>query len=193
MTHKGTVTLETPHLTLRRFVAEDIEQIWQNCWSDYEVWKWTNYAPMHTMSDVMTAAHMFTPAWLGAYARPDRYSWAIVHRADAQVIGRFFGMHPDDATSQVELAYELGRAWWNQGLMTEAARAVIGFFFDEVGFARVHAYHASANPASGHVMRKCGMQYEGTLPGGCRCNGGQFDKVLYGLSAEVYRAQRAVR
>lgn len=36
-------------------------------------------------------------------------------------------MHPDDDISQIELAYELGRDWWNQGLMTEAVKAIIDF------------------------------------------------------------------
>jgi RimJ/RimL family protein N-acetyltransferase len=41
-------------------------------------------------------------------------------------------MHPDDDISQIELAYELGRDWWNQGLMTEAVKAIIDFFFNEI-------------------------------------------------------------
>lgn len=91
---------------------------------------------------------MFTQSWLDAYQRPDRYSWAITLKETGCVIGRFFGMHPDDRVCQIELAYELGKNWWNQGLMTEAARAVIGYLFTEVGFNRIFAYHAPENPAS---------------------------------------------
>ena len=65
MEHKGTITLETERLILRRFVPEDMEQIFNNCWSDYEVWKWTNYAPMHKIEDVVNNAKMFTDRWLG--------------------------------------------------------------------------------------------------------------------------------
>ena len=34
MNHQGTIPLETERLLLRRFTKEDLEQIYQNCWSD---------------------------------------------------------------------------------------------------------------------------------------------------------------
>ncbi len=186
MTHKGTVMLETERLILRRFTIEDLEQIFYNCWSDLEVWKWTCYKPMKNVEDVINIAKMFTDEWLDAYDRLNRYSWAIQLKASGEVIGRFFGMHPDDRIGQIELAYELGRNWWNQGLMTEAVKAVIDFFFYETGLNRIFAYHASENPASGKVMQKCGMTYEGTMLQACKCNNGLLDKVIYSILANEY-------
>lgn len=186
MTHKGTIMLETERLILRRFTIEDLEQIYYNCWSDLEVWKWTSYKPMHCIEDVINIAEMFTDEWLGAYDRLNRYSWAIQLKVSGEVIGRFFGMHPDDYVSQIELAYELGRNWWNQGLMTEAVKAVIDFFFTEIAINRIYANHASENPASGKVMQKCGMIYEGTMRQACKCNNGLFDKVNYAILADEY-------
>lgn len=177
MQHKGTVAIETPRLILRHFVPEDLESMFRHCWSKRDVWKWTNYAPMETIDDVMNRANMFTPRWLGAYDRPDRYSWAIHSKCEGIAIGRMFGMHPTD--DDVELAYELGPRWWNQGLMTEAAQATIHFFLYNVGLRRVRAYHADLNPASGRVMIKCGMRRIGVVPGGCTCNAGVFDRVDY--------------
>lgn len=186
MTHKGTVMIETERLSLRRFTMEDLEQIFINCWSDLEVTKWLRYKPMQCVEDVINNAEMFTDKWLGAYDRPNRYSWAIQLKASGEVIGRFFGMHPDDDISQIELAYELGRDWWNQGLMTEAVKAIIDFFFNEVGLNRIYANHASENPASGKVMQKCGMTYEGTMRQALKCNNGLFDKVNYAILADDY-------
>ncbi|MDF2590435.1 MAG: Acetyltransferase, including N-acetylase of ribosomal protein [Anaerocolumna sp.] len=186
MTHKGTVIIETERLILRRFTIDDLEQIFNNCWSDFNVWKWTSYKPMKSVQDVIHIAEMFTDGWLGAYERPNRYSWAIVHKASGEVIGRFFGMHPDDSVSQIEFAYELGQNWWNQGLMTEAVKVVIDFFLKEVGINRIYANHASENPASGKVMQKCGMTYEGTMRQALRCNNGLFDKVNYAILADEY-------
>lgn len=184
--HKGTVTIETGRLILRQFTEEDLEPIFNNCWSDKEVWKWTNYKPMNSVSDVIYSAGMFTEGWLGAYDRLNRYSWAIQVKDSGTSVGRLFGMHPDDHINQVELAYELGRSWWNQGIMTEAVNAVISFFFREVGFNRIYAYHADKNPASGRVMQKCGMIYEGTLRQACICNNGIFDKVCYAILSGDY-------
>ncbi len=70
MVHKSTITLETEGLILRQLVMKDLEQIFINCWSDFEVWKWTNYKPMKCMDDVINIAEMFTDKWLGAYERP---------------------------------------------------------------------------------------------------------------------------
>lgn len=53
MTHNGTITLETERLILRRFTIDDLKQIFNNCWSDPEDWKWTNYKPMHCVDDVI--------------------------------------------------------------------------------------------------------------------------------------------
>lgn len=183
MTHKGTVRLETNRLILRRFTMDDLEPIFNHCWSDPEVFKWTNYTPMTCADDVIHAAGMFTDKWLGAYDRDNRYSWAIELKSTGEVIGRLFGMNPDDSLRQIELTYELGRSWWNQGLMTEAVKAVIDFFFCEVGFNRIQSHHADKNPASGKVMQKCGMTYEGTLRQACQCNNGLFDKVNYAILA----------
>ena len=60
-----------------------------------------------------------------------------------------------------ELGYWIGRPFWNQGLATEAARAVLGLAFGELGLNRVQANHLPRNPASGRVMEKIGMQREG--------------------------------
>ena len=187
MNHQGTIPLETERLLLRRFTKEDLEQIYQNCWSDPEVWKWTCYRPMRCVEDVEDAAGMFTESWLGAYSRADRYSWAIQLKDTGQVIGRYFGMHPDDRLNQIELAYELGQAWWNRGYMTEATKKVIAFFFGEVGFNRIYARHASGNPASGRVMQKCSMVYEGTLRQALWCNNGIFDEIRYSILKEEYQ------
>lgn len=189
MAHKGTELLETERLILRRFTAEDIDQIFNNCWCEYDVWKWTNYKPMRNVEDIVNVAEMFTDKWLASYDRANRYSWAIQLKSTGEVIGRLFGMNPDDRVNQIELAYEIGEKYWNQGLMTEAVKKVITFFFVEVGFNRIYAYHASENPASGRVMKKCGMVYEGTMRQACKCNNGLFDQVNYAILADDYFAK----
>ena len=62
-----------------------------------------------------------------------------------------------------EVGYSLSRAYWNQGIMTEALRAVLAFGFDTLQLNRIEAQHETDNPASGRVMEKAGMRPEGTL------------------------------
>ena len=184
--HKGTVALETERLILRRFVMDDLEPYYKNCLSDHEVWKWSTYCPMNCIEDAVNVEKQFTEKWFAQYDNPNFYNWAIELKESGEVIGRIRGMNPDDKVSQVEFAYEIGRKWWNKGLMTEAVKKAIDFFFNSVGFNRVYSSHAHENPASGRVMQKCGMIYEGIMRQAVNCNNGMFDKVNYAILADDY-------
>ena len=82
--------------------------------------------------------------------------------------------------------------------MSEAFAAVIEFLFDRVGVNRICARHSVANPASGMVMQKCGLQKEGLCRQSFRSSDGQLhDMALYALlredfirdSKDVYKRQ----
>jgi ribosomal-protein-alanine N-acetyltransferase len=103
LNQQGTIPLDTPRLFLRRFIFEDRAEIFHNCWADPEVWKWTCYAKMESLEDVMSKADMFTPGWLNAYQRNDRYNWAIELKENRQVIGRIFARHPDKEKKEIEI------------------------------------------------------------------------------------------
>lgn len=63
--------------------------------------------------------------------------------------------------------------------MTEALRAVLAFAFDRADFHRVEACHSVRNPASGRVMQKAGMTFEGTARQKYKANCGFQDCRLY--------------
>lgn len=129
---------------------------------------------MTNIEEVKTNANMFTDSWMKAYDRPNRYSWAIELKETGEVIEIYFSMNPDEEIKQVELACEIGSKWWNQGLMTEATKRVIQFFFEEVGMSHVYAWFADGNPASGRMQAKAGLKQEGILRQAARCNGGNL-------------------
>ena len=60
-----------------------------------------------------------------------------------------------------EIGYWLGVDHWGQGFATEAARAMIDYFFEE--FDRDHLFAGArvANPASRNILEKCGFQWSG--------------------------------
>jgi len=90
--HKGTVTLETDRLILRRFKKDDLKQIYHNCWSDPDVWKWSSYEPMDSIDDVFTLNNIFTDFWFAKYDKLDHYDWAMQLKSSGEVIGRLRGM-----------------------------------------------------------------------------------------------------
>jgi [ribosomal protein S5]-alanine N-acetyltransferase len=69
----------------------------------------------------------------------------------------------DTEHSLAELGFWVAVERWGQGYATEAARAVIGFGFEQLGLNRIYAHHMVRNPASGRVLAKLGMKPEGLL------------------------------
>lgn len=70
--------------------------------------------------------------------------------------------------------------------MSEALKALIQFFIQDVGVNRIESRHDSNNPNSGKVMMKCGMKYEGTKRQGDINNQGICDCVEYAILAEEF-------
>lgn len=70
-------------------------------------------------------------------------------------------LHLQDPHRRGELGYWVGVPYWGRGYATEAARALTEYGFEELGLNRVVARHLTRNPASGRVMQKLGMRFEG--------------------------------
>ena len=170
--HKGTVTIETDRLILRRFTMEDAEAMYRNWASDDEVTKYLTW-PTHTSVEI---SKMVLTDWTSHYPEPDFYNWAIVLKENGpEPIGNISTAHVKESTLCATMGYCMSRAHWGKGVMTEALTAVIDFFFDEVGFNRIDADHAVDNPASGRVMEKSGMRHEGILRQAGHSNQGIID------------------
>jgi RimJ/RimL family protein N-acetyltransferase len=63
--------------------------------------------------------------------------------------------------SAPELGYWLGFEYWGRGFGTEAARAVIDFFFEEFDAEHLISGARVANPSSRNILEKCGFQWSG--------------------------------
>ena len=170
--HKGTVTIETDRLILRRFAMEDAEAMYRNWASDDEVTKHLTW-PTHSSVEI---SKMVLTDWTSHYPEPDFYNWAIVLKENGpEPIGNISVVGIDNKVDAAIIGYCMSRAHWGKGVMTEALTAVIAFLFDEVGFNRVEADHDPNNPASGRVMEKSGMRHEGILRQAGRSNQGIID------------------
>ncbi len=62
-----------------------------------------------------------------------------------------------------ELGYWIGKEYWNNGYCSEAARLIIDYAFNHYKLHKIYATYFTNNPASGKVMEKAGMHFEGTL------------------------------
>ena len=88
-------------------------------------------------------------------------AFAIVPRRAKLLIG-VIGLGFAAQHSRAELGYWIGKRYWNRGYATEAAEAVLRYGFETLGLNRICAFHFGRNPASGRVLEKVGMTYEGT-------------------------------
>lgn len=177
LTHKGTQTIETPRLILRRAIREDAEPMFRNWASDPEVTKFLTWPPHANIGVTQTVLE----SWLAEYEKADYYQWMIVLKELGEPIGSIGVVRQNDAVEEAEIGYCLGKQWWHKGIMSEALAAVMEYLFTEVGINRIAARHDPNNPHSGGVMRKCGMVYEGTTRASDKNNQGICDAAHYAI------------
>lgn len=178
--------VETERLLLRRLTMADAQDIFEYG-RDPEVARHVLWDAYRSVSE----SRSYIRAMIRHYRMGDAASWGIELKETGRVIGTIGFMWFQMEHRSTEVGYSLARAYWNQGLMTEALRAVIGYAFDSLGMNRVEAQHETTNPASGAVMRKCGMTFEGTLRQRLMNKGAYVDVDLYAILRTDYKARVA--
>ena len=180
MEHLGTRKIETNRLILRPFVKDDAPAMFRNWASDPEVTKFLSWPTYQSIDD----AHKILEIWMPQYLDRTFYQWAIELKEIGEPVGSISVVNQDDRVDMVEIGYCIGQNWWGRGLMTEAFDAIIRYLFEDVGVQRIEAGHDPQNPASGAVMVKCGMKYEGTFRHRIRSNRGVTDAAWYAILKE---------
>ena len=113
-------------------------------------------------------------------------SWGIEFKENHRLIGTIGFMWINRDHHSAEVGYSLARDYWNRGIMSEALEAVLDEGFLNLGLHRIEAQHEVDNPASGRVMAKCGMLYEGCVRGRLYNKGRYVDVALYAILREDY-------
>lgn len=168
--------LKTPRLLLRPLSEEDVDDITRIC-QDPELYENTLNLPWpYTREDARN--------WLVGIeeAKAENragYDFAICLKDTGDFIG-VIGLTRLNRHDDTEVGYWMDRNFWGQGLMTEAVKKVIGFAFAH-GAHRVSGRHFTWNPASGRVMVKAGMKYEGVERESLKKDGKYLDDVCYGI------------
>jgi [ribosomal protein S5]-alanine N-acetyltransferase len=107
---------------------------------------------------------------------------------DGQLVGAAGLVMKGDEIAEV--GYWIGVPYWNRGYASEAAREILRYGFEECGLHRIFAGHFARNPASGKVMRKAGMTFEGTLRQHVKKWGEYLDVSYYGILREEWLSAR---
>ena len=172
-------TLETARLVLRPFRLDDVDAVFAFA-TDPE---WARFLLVPQPYERRHAEEFLAKQVLADPATD--VSWAIEHKGT--VIGGIdLRFHHDGRIG--EIGYSIAREWWGQGMVTEAARAVINGAFESMSaLARLRAWVDARNLASQRVMEKLGMTREGTLRGNAYVRGEAVDQVWFGLLRDEWR------
>jgi len=170
--------LKTERLLIRPFRFEDVEYVFSYA-SDPE---WVLYdselpQPFTKLDAERYLAQLLLTSW-GSHP-----AFAIV--LDSKVIGEI-NLTIDKTSKTADLGFGISSVHWGKGIAAEAARAVIGWGFEQYGLAKIAAGCDLRNRRSLRVMEKVGMVREGVHRSQYLERGERIDSVSYGLLREEW-------
>lgn len=172
-------TLNTDRLILRPFTLADAPELHRLA-NEPEIAATTLRIP-HPYPEKL--ARTWIESHPAMFEAGDGVVFAVVLRRDGNLIG-CVGLTCDPENQNAELGYWIGVPYWNRGYATEAARMTVAFGFAAFGLHRIKSGYFASNPASGRVMEKIGMRYEGRRRDAIFKEGRGYEDVIeYGLLA----------
>lgn len=150
--------METKRILLRHWRESDAEMLYKYA-SDPEVGPHAGWSPHKSVEESLEIIRTLFNS---------DHMWAIVLKETDEVIGCMgYFIHGESniniGENDVEAGYWIARPYWNQGICTEALRLLIDYCFIEKGFDNIWSDYFVDNPASGHVMEKCGFKDTGEI------------------------------
>lgn len=175
--------LETERLRLRRVSMQDANEMYAYA-SDDEVTKHVTWETHRSVND----SKRFIQFILAQYAKHDIAPWGIELKESGRMVGTVDFVWWKPGHQSAEIGYVLARECWGQGLMTEAASALLKLGFAQMELVRIQARCIVENIGSQRVMEKIGMSYEGTLRKGIKLKGQHWDLKLYSILKEDFES-----
>jgi RimJ/RimL family protein N-acetyltransferase len=185
------VYLETPRMILRRFTANDVDDL-AALHGDSEVMFWVTGGVPTSREEIENEV---LPAFLSWYERGTGYGlWAALEKSSGDFLG-WFHLRPGehDGPTEPELGYRLRKAVWNRGFATEGSRALVDKAFQELGASRVRAETMTVHRASRRVMERAGLRFVRTFFADWpyRIPGDEHGDVEYAITRAEWEADRS--
>jgi|GEM_PF-627020 len=189
LSHKGTTIIETKRLILRPFAETDAKAVFDNWASDPDV---VRYLTWHVHPSLEFTKEILS-IWEAQYENSKVYNWTIHLKHANQAVGGITVVSMSEAASSCEIGYCLSKAYWGEGVMSEALKAIVKYLFEVVGFERITAKYDERNVASGKVMMKSGMRFVSKSREACSKDGTllcemavyELDRVSYCKATEI--------
>lgn len=175
--------IATDRLRLRAWTMDDLD-VFARQRADPDVVRYLYDEPMTRE----TAAHRLSEL-KGELSGPDEWlNLAVALAATGEVIGTVGLALRSETHRQVELGYVFDLAHGGKGYATEAAAAMVGLAFDDLGAHRVFARLDARNRPSARLAERLGFRLEGHLRQNEFVKGEWCDELTYGILAEEWRA-----
>ena len=152
--------METERLILRRWREEDAEDLYT--WArDPEVGPIAGWPPHRSAEESREIIRTVLSA-------PEAY--AVCRKTDGRAVGsiqlKLNGPTDfSDRDDQCELGFWIGKPFWGQGLIPEAAQALLRRAFEDLGMRKVWCAYYDGNEKSKRVQEKLGFRYQWTTEG----------------------------
>jgi RimJ/RimL family protein N-acetyltransferase len=167
------------HFTFEKFVLRkwqtgDEPSLTENA-NNYNIWI--------NLRDIFPYPYRMRDAreWVRCVSKETLYTnFAIVVEGKA-VGGIGLTLKGDINRRSAEIGYWLGEKYWNQGIITEAVKAITEYGFTEFELCRISAGIMEWNPASGRVLEKCGYILEARLQKNITKAGKTIDELVYAV------------
>lgn len=110
-------------------------------------------------------------------------NYAIVRNGEACGC---IGVRPGEGVERhsAELGFWLGRAYWGEGIVTAAVRAIVPHALRELRLHRLYARVFADNPASMRVLERCGFTHEAILRRQVVKDGRLLDLHIHAITRE---------
>lgn len=151
------IVLETERLILRRWEESDAESLYEYA-KDPDVGPIAGWPPHQSIEE---SREVIRNVFSGEEA------YAICLKSDRKAIGAIELMlsgHTDitEKDDECELGYWIGKPFWGQGLVPEAAKELLRRAFEDLGMKKVWCGYYEGNSKSRRVQEKCGFRYQRT-------------------------------
>lgn len=184
MKNIGTERIETPRLILRRITETDIPAAFEYWCQDKDV---TKYVMWSVHKDIDVTKKLFL-SWIKEYEDDTTYNWIVCLKDTGEQLGTINIVNKKLLEfGTAEIGYCFKKNSWGKGYGTESLKAVIKYLFEKCQMETIYAEYMSNNIASGKVMEKSGMTYEGTLKSRLLDKDGiRNDLISYSITKEEY-------
>lgn len=174
-------SIETERLILRKLEQSDTADLFEYA-SEPAVSRFMPWQAHQTPDDTSD----FIDFILKGYAENKKLTWAIELKRENKMIGTIDFVSWLQKRQRAEVGYTLSHHYWGQGLMLEAAEALIDFGFKEMNLIKVEAPIMLDNKKSQRLAEKLGMIREGVSRKHMVIKGEFVDLAMYAVLKEEF-------